>query len=154
MGRPHQDLPADRVATQPDCGPVGRRRGRRGKARGPQKILQKNTARPWIHAPGRSNTRKKRDLRGEGQGWKESRINVVGPRTESPPRTSPRWRASGPPKIGRVPSETRRVRIEDQNEIEEREKTKNDTTLPQNLIQREIVAEQPVQNLNRQVEGE
>ena len=47
--------------------------------------------------PRRSNTRKKRDLRGEGQGWKEIRINVVGPRTESPPeRARGGERPSGP----------------------------------------------------------
>ena len=54
-----------------DPGAIPRRQAPDRRARGrnaapPPRFLEKNTARSWMYAPGRSNTKKEGDLRGEG----------------------------------------------------------------------------------------
>ena len=65
-GKPRADEPAD--ATPP-----------------PPKFSEKNTARSWMYAPGRSNTKKEGDLRGEGWGCyrvKKKEETLLGTQTE------------------------------------------------------------------------
>ena len=75
----------------------------------PPKVLVEETTCSWMYAPGRSNTKKEGDLRGEELKQKK-RINMLGIRTESPPPAND-ITGGAPPgrqRSGAIPAQSRR----------------------------------------------